>query len=449
MFRCVPVDRFLLVALVALAVTSFAARGEAAEAEIVLSTHVGAANHEDTIAGIAILSDGNLLVAANVRAIGGELIRVHPQTGRVTPLTATESPLADMACTDDRIALATASGVDVIDVHGTTKTRIPLPDCRRVDLGRDGTIAAIADNHVHVFDPRGNKLAEIPGGQFTNDVCVDAASQTVVFCGFRNARAFDGKKTYPVQICYIRGYDYHGNLKWTDYDWSTDRESPRFLNRPENNMADSRADRCAIGADGKLYVTFQVAGGNHLFRYDPQDITRKVKIVGGDAYHAFYNSRSEHKNFCGCYDPATGKYLAGQQFCGRLSSGRANAVVTKDGNIAADARGRVLIGGKAASGLPLSLDPFSGEYTGGGFALLYGPQFGNRLLCTRLAPGEGNVSAVAIREIDGSTYVAMGGSGVREKLYVTSNAPQPKAADTRTEEGAPREAFVALIRLRP
>ena len=94
-----------------------------------------------------------------------------------------------------------------------------------------------------------------------------------------------------------------GEAKWTDYDWSTDPASDRFLNKPENNMADMRAYRCARGEDGKLYVAFEAAGGNHAARYHPRDIMRKTAMAGGDKYHQFFNSGAEHKTLFGRYDP--------------------------------------------------------------------------------------------------------------------------------------------------
>ena len=39
------------------------------------------------------------------------------------------------------------------------------------------------------------------------------------------------------------------------------------------------------------------AGGNHLFRYDPFDVTKTAPIVGGDLFHGFQNSKSEDKTF--------------------------------------------------------------------------------------------------------------------------------------------------------
>lgn len=92
-------------------------------------------------------------------------------------------------------------------------------------------------------------LAADEGGLIILSPLDDSVSKTVIQTGFRNAHAFDGKKTYPVQIAYIRSHCYDGERKWTDYDWSTDQQSDRFLNKPTNNMADSRGDRCAIGRD--------------------------------------------------------------------------------------------------------------------------------------------------------------------------------------------------------
>ncbi len=263
--------------------------------------------------------------------------------------------------------------------------------------------------------------------------------------GFRNAHVFDGKKKYPVQICYIRGHAYDGSLKWSNYDWSTDRESDRFLNKPTNNMADSRGDRCSIGRDGKLYVTFQVAGGNHLFRYHPRDIMKKVDLVGGDNYHKFHNSRAEHKCFFARFEAATGDYLLGQQFCGRLSSGRANYAATKHGDITADAQGRVYIVGRAASGLPLNVNPTGGEYTAGGFLLVMSPDLKTRLVCTRTCDGKGSPHAVDVRTIAGQTRAVFAGSGMIDGMFVT-NAIQPKSGDASGEKEDPKDGFFAVIK---
>ncbi len=427
------------------------------------SSFLGGAGFDDAVVGAAIGGDGTIVLAANlgadaVKRMGlsappgakgnhGAILRLDAAGRKILSVAFVAARVGDLAA-DGEGNLYLAAGDDgVLKLSPNGGRRIWQADvgkAERVDAAADGHAAAIAGRTVHILSPAGKRLGQFKGGQFTCDVCVDAASKTVIVTGFRNARAFDGKRTYPVQICYIRGHGYDGERKWTDYDWSTDRKSDRFLNKPTNNMADSRGDRCAIGADGKLYVTFQVAGGNHLFRYSPKDITEKVKIVGGDKYHNFYNSRSEHKNVFGRYDPATGEMLAVQQFCGRLDSGRANSVVTREGDIAADAAGRVYVVGKAAYGLPLTLNPDNGDYTGGGFLLIMSTDLSKRLMVTRTCAGKGSCHAVAVRGEGGTARAVYGGSGMVEGMFVR-NAVQAEPADTGGGKKDPKDAFYVVV----
>ena len=430
---------------------------------IVASSYLGTAGFDDSVVGARILSDGTIVLAANLSAdaakilnisqstfdddLRGGLVHLGPGGSRVLALTSQTKEIKDMA-TDERDNIYLAAGADGLLKVEPKATRIiwrkDFADCTRVDVSADGHLAAIADGSIHVFDPAGKQMGKAKGKGYTNDVCVDAGSKTVIFCGFRNAHAFDGKRRYPVQICYIIGLNYDGSKKWTNYDWSTDRESDRFLNKPTNNMADTRADRCAIGRDGKLYVTFQVAGGNHIFRYSPKDIMQKVQIVGGDKYHQFYNSRAEHKNFFARYEPATGEYLTGQQYCGRLSSNRANAVVTKEGDITADEQGRVYLVGKSAYGIPINLFPDESDYAGGGFILIMSQDFKKRLLCTRTCGGKGSPHTVATRKINGKTCVVFGGSSMVEGMFV-NNAIQAKPVDVGTTKNDPKDAFFVVL----
>ncbi len=466
MRRCVG-GIALLVAVVAF--RSPEARGESSGYGIAVSSFLGGSGFDDAVVGARIQSDGTIVLAANLGADirlrigaaagrgaarvrtsgrgGGVVVRLSPDGRKLLSLRPIAQELKDMAIdAGDNIYLA-AGARGVIRLSPKSDRIVwakPVGDCSRVDAAADGHVAAIAAGGIHVFDPRGRQIGRAEGSQFTNDVCIDGASKTVAFCGFRNAKAFDGKKTNPVQICYVHGLSYDGRRKWTNYDWSTDRDSDRFLNKPTNNMADTRADRCSIGRDGRLYVTFQVAGGNHIFRYSPTDITEKVKLAGGDKYHQFYNSRSEHKCFFARYEPGTGAFLAGQEFCGRLPNGRTNAVVTKSGEINADEAGRVYLVGKAAFGLPLSANPDGGDYTGGGFILVMSPDLRTRLLCTRTSAGKGAPHAVDARTIGRRTRAVFGGSGMPDGMF-TKDALQPRAADPGKEKEDPKDGFFVVI----
>jgi len=425
---------------------------------IVASSFLGGRGFDDAVVGARIQSDGTIVLAANLapdiaRHIqgagkgGGTVIRLSADGTKVLSVKTVASEVKDMAVdAKDSIVLAAGDdGVIKLNADGARQVwTARMRGCVRVDAAADGHVAAIADGRIHVLDPAGKVIGRADGSHYTCDVCIDGASKTVVFTGFRNARAFDGKRTYPVQICYVHGLDYKGKRKWTNYNWSTDRTSDRFLNKPTNNMADSRGDRCTIGRDGKLYVTFQVAGGNHLFRYSPRNIMTKSPIVGGDNYHKFHNSRAEHKCFFARFSAATGDYLAGQQFCGRLSSGRANAVVTKEGEITADEAGRVYVVGRAASGLPLTMNPGGEDYTGGGFILVMSPDLKTRLLVTRTAAGKGSPRALDVRTTKGKTRAVWGGSGVVEGMFVT-NAVQERAVDVAAGKKDPKDAFFAVI----
>ncbi len=281
---------------------------------------------------------------------------------------------------------------------------------------------AAGSGTTYTFDPDGTPLATFSGLQNTTDVCIDSVSQTVVQIGWRQTNAFDGTKTYPVQIAFIRGRDFLGNIKWTDYNWPSNSSDPNFLNRYTNNMADTRGMRCSIGRDGKLYAAFECAGGNHIFRYSPHDLTVSVPVAGGDTFHSFSNTRSEHKTFFAAYDPATGDYLRGQGLINRLTDGSGSTIRVQGAEIRADESGRVYIGGTSASGLPIpgspkymaktgqvAFNPPVGSYTGGAWFMVLSADFKKRLYTTRLSTG-GRTVAVDGRELGGAPRGAWGGN---------------------------------------
>lgn len=433
------------------------------------SSFLGDGGNSDAVRGARIQSSGIIVLAANIGSAqpggvtplllngaaagsSGAVIRLTPDGKTVLSVTRIAGTVTDLSIDDDdNIVVALWNdGVIKLDPEATSVTWVKTPGrVLRVDAGDSGEIAALVTptsdpdasspgtGTIFLYSDVGTELGNFSGKHNTLDVCLDSTSQTVIHIGWRQASV----SGTPVQIAYLQGHALNGSVQWTGYDWSTDSGSPRFINSPTNNMADTRGYRCDVGADERLYAAFEAAGGNHIFRYDMFDIDSSISIVGGDAFHEFFNSGAEHKIFFARYEPATGEYLKGQQFTARLTSGKANTVRIRHGAITADHQGRVYLGGSSAFGLPLPghpqysaqpgqtafLPPNTGTYLGGAWLLVMDQQFEKRLYMTRLTPG-GSVRAVDGRILEGSdANIVFAGHTSNFGETHTLNALQPTA----------------------
>lgn len=424
--------RFVMIAVIA---TTLLIQGTWARADFHLAaaSFLGGSGDDDVVVGCAIQSDGKIVLAANlspgalpqlkeeIAETAGFLMWLSPDGQKLLVVKRMPATITDLSLdAKDRLHVGLGdAGLTVLEPNagGVVEPRSIEGGCLRIDAAPDGHFVALSGaKQIRAYAPSGEELSVTAGRDFCNDVCIDSATRTVVFIGFRNARAFEGKGRYPVQISYVQGNGYDGNQKWVNYDWSTDMESDRFLNKPTNNMADTRAYRCEIGRDGKLYVGFEAAGGNHIFRYSPKDIMQKVAIVGGGQHHSFHASRAEHKLVFCRFDPATGDYLTGQQFCGRLSSGRANGVRMKQGNLAADETGRPYLTGTAGMHIPLTFDPLPEIDKGGPYLLVMSREFDDRQFVTRLIDN-GNGACVDSRRIGDRQITVYAGGGVPAGMH--------------------------------
>ncbi|MCC5848088.1 MAG: fibronectin type III domain-containing protein [Verrucomicrobia bacterium] len=420
------------------------------------STFLGGSSEEDAVLGSVILSDGTIVLAANLsdaipdgvppmllhgatKDASGAIVRLSSDGRRVLSVTRVSSRVTDLSADANDNLYVAAWEAGILKLNSTATAVIwnhTDPEGRnpwRVDTSDGGTVVALfhgaglsnphahnpGTGRIHVLSPAGEIIGNFAGRHNTLDVAVHEDSETVIFIGWRQANSWqpDGsQQVLPVQISYFRGVDYVGNVKYTGYDWPTDTEHENFLNRSNNNMADTRGIRASIGRDGYLYLAFEAAGGNHIFRYSPFDIMEPVDIVHGDWHHQFFNSNAEHKTFFARYEAETGEYLTGQEFCGRLSSGEGNGV--RPLAIEADEEGRVFLSGRAAAGMPLSWNPpGTGAYSGGSWLMIMSPDFTTREFMTRMAPG-GTAYTVATRRIDGYQHLVLAGATTTPSLFL-------------------------------
>jgi hypothetical protein len=488
-YRLRPVNvnkvAFFLVAALVISLTSpihaqeiTPAITDAAPYALSAASFLGDAGNTDRIRGARIQADGTLVLAANLTSApagvtplllngatassAGAILRMTPDGKTILSLTRVGAQIEDLAIDDtgNLYAALWADGVVKLDPTATQvlwSRRPASGKVMRIDAGGAGHAVALVTSAndpeadapgagtVETYAPDGSQISSVVGKSNTLDVCLHPPSQTAVLIGWRQANVSGA----PVQIAYLQGRGYDGAAKYTTYDWSTDAASDRFINRPENNMADTRGYRCAIGGDGKLYAAFEAAGGNHIFRYSPFDIAARVSITGGDQWHAFFNTRAEHKTFFARYDAATGAYLAGQQLLTRLSSGAGNTLRVRRGAIDADALGRVYIGGESAWGLPMPPHPAytpkpgettfnhlaanAGAYLGGAWFVVMSADLKTRLYVTRLTTG-GNTDALDARVIAGDlANIAFAGRTTNLTETYALNAVQP--AGSGAQEG--------------
>lgn len=451
-----------------------------ADLPIFSSSYLGDISNDEGVYGVRIKSNGDIVLAAEIgkdtevlksSANFANLDASVKVVGAVILLSLDGKTVKNKAIVSKQIRDIALDKNDNIYVAAGENGLISLsPDIskirwqaligtyiHRVDVGADGTVAALAPTSsqdpdskagpgtITLFDANGSKIANFAGhtkdDRNTLDVCVDGVSKTVVVVGWRQAADWSeaANRGGPVQIAFMRGLSYDGTEKWKAYDWSTDGASEKYLNKPENNMADTRGLRCCIGDDRKLYAIFMCAGGNHIFRYNPFDITKKINLAKGDKFNDFSGTKSEHKTYFGRYNPANGEYELGQQLTARVSLIKTNALWCDRGDIAADKDGRVYFVGTSAYGLPIwpnklldkssakkTFNPFGvGSYLGGPFLIVNSPGFTSREYVTRISPYGGNGRTIAVREIAGNRILVWGGSIALGGPAFTKNPLQP------------------------
>ncbi|MCI4066769.1 hypothetical protein MRQ36_31105 [Micromonospora sp. R77] len=208
----------------------------------------------------------------------------------------------------------------------------------RVAVGAAGTVAAVTGSTVTVYDLTGATLARIrPAGRTVSDVAVDDRSGLVFVSGFRQT---GGGRCSPVQIAYVHAYDRRGELRWRAYDQPADRLG--------DLCADSRADRVALGRDGRLYLAGETAGGNSIFARSAADPTRPAPNEATDEFTRASNTGSAHSTYLARFDPASGRQLAGQVVISRIDSKGDRGNTIKPLAVTADEAGRIYAGGVSA-----------------------------------------------------------------------------------------------------
>jgi hypothetical protein len=188
-----------------------------------------------------------------------------------------------------------------------------------------------------------------------------------------------------VQVAFVDAYDGSGTQVWKAYGWSGKEVDDRGL------MADTRGYRLAMGPDGKLYVAGESAGGNTIWSRRPQDLDAEADLVKGDKYQHAFNTRANHITYVGRLDPETGASEGGTLLLARLSNNRGNTIRPRA--LAADAEGRIYVGGASAYGCPMSNGAFGAAEPSGAWFCVFDKTFARRYAT---AFGSGTTAAIAL-----------------------------------------------------
>ncbi len=349
--------------------------------------------------------DSAYAIAATQQNSGSTLHWVNPATGEISQAIDLPGSVSDLAFDGNRtLAVAVNNKVIKLDVaSGKVISEIALPDVSRVAISSDGYVGAIANKTVHLYNsnnaPVFTKLRD-----YTEVTDVEVLScqgtQLVYVTSFRNATFTDlNNNQNPVQIARLEALDFTGKVAWSLFSDSTDTI--------QQNVADTRLYRIALGKDGYLYTAGESAGTATIFRWRGQPLTEDEQygrtapfLTRIDLYSQLHNSASAHLPYYARVHPTKGELVTSQMSFPRLSSGKSNAM--RVGDIASGSDGSVYFGGSASASI-LNRDSLTingqpvGEYEKGDRTwMAIAPNFRARKFWTVLADvsGEGSVQGV-------------------------------------------------------
>jgi hypothetical protein len=308
----------------------------------------------------------------------------------------------------------------------------------RVTINEKGQVASLRGNVVTLFDSKGGVKQSLPIDRtYVTDVALDPVRPQLYVVGFANRKNVNDKNN-PVQVPFMYALDTNKlNFLWKTWDY--DASTLTNATTKQNDMADSRLYRVTVGGDGRIAVLGENAGGNTVFRWNGKDLATATQMKY-DAYSDTYNSKSPHMLYFAKVDAGTGVVIAGQDAVPRLpepkpgQTGLANAFRARDGSLAVDRQGNLIIGGISAYGTPeRDENQFNGEavapYQGDDMIFLQvSADLKQRLRWTPLGRGTGGggqLSAVAVKD----DRVALFGSASFGTLMTTDKTPAPTPFD--------------------
>ena len=229
---------------------------------------------------------------------------------------------------------------------------------RRIAIGANGTIAALTDQGVTVFDSKLSHPVEISSAGGT-DVAVDDANMNVIIAGTAAATTMDCGASFT--SAYIRGFNYTGGAaQWTVYDVDAKAASSAGL------CGATAASRAVIGRDGFLYFAGSAASTTSIFARDTRDPTQPAPLFAVDPYSNPGSDVSAPIAFLArfdlCYNtcivpgldgsapsPGTKPILRATWLTGRANpDGTGAATGAQPTAIGADANGNLYVGGELA-----------------------------------------------------------------------------------------------------
>ncbi|NDJ52035.1 MAG: hypothetical protein GYB68_02995 [Chloroflexi bacterium] len=410
---------------------------------------------DDSIQAVDIAPDGTVLVAG---VLGGDyspagvtptdllgggdggILRIEGDGTDILSMARVPGSVQDLEINDSGAIVACSGfGVAVFNSDVTAVTwEQGGSTVTRCGITSDGSVAALSDKTISVYDNAGAALGEFTlTDDVISDVAIDSTNQLVYAVGYNNASTGGT----PVQIPFLRAYDFTGTEQWKAYDWTADQ----LANDLDSSLADSRGVRITIGRDGELYYAGRTDGGNNLYRFDPQTLGQQLndtELIGFDDYNQTFNiSGARTLTFYARFNPATGAIDRGQLMLTRLSDGGGNSISPE--GIAADSDGTIYLTGQAFA----SIDDRDqqqingqavGTYPGGeAYIAIISPDMTERIVWTVFTGNNSNSGGVgrAIAVRDG--VAAFGAALPTDVRQLTSNPLQ-------AGRGAAADGYVAI-----
>ncbi|WP_448545596.1 hypothetical protein [Roseiflexus sp.] len=412
----------------------------------ITATYLGAAS-ADELNGAAFASDGTLITAGALPGYappGADLI-VQPgaTNGAVVRLSADGSSVLSVlriggivrdldTNASGALVVCGDMGVARLNASATAVIWSAAPgNATRCSIGADGVVAALAGASVFIYDGNGALIGSwTVTGTTAGDLVVDSSRTQVIVGGYTQVNS-------TLQLPWIRAYAYDGGVRWRSYDVSA---APGL-------GADSRVERLAFGADGKLYVAGSINGGigASIFSRDPKDVTLPLgaRLVKSDEYSDSTNTGSVKIAWFGRFNPEDGALeLAQGLLTRRTSDNKGNSVSIRA--IAADERGRVFLAGDAACCIKnrdqqriagVAVGPYE---SGEGYIALVSEDFRQRLVWTPYAGptiSGGSSAANALTVRNGNVLTVAKLNLDKPRSLITVNAIQPTPSGSTGSEG--------------